>query len=381
MSSLLIAQWFLKRMFANKRTIFLSFILPAVLVSAFLLQLHIVEQSRQAIMYVDHDRSELSAHLLQAVGRDFELIEAVDEAELREHILELKSSSGFVIPPQYGDDLMNGELPAPKLLQLNLSETSVVLQLLLNEQTENTLLLVNSIRSRHPEPEMLNGAIQNALKEQRLYRVHANVTDYELYVSPSLRISMGLFLMFMLLSSMNLVSVMLEDKLNYTMQRTATAPVHGWQISLGQFLGGFFFGTLQIAAVLLLTRLVGIDMGMSLLAQWSLLELFLITSMGMACMLGSIVGSPALFNRVSFGLIVPTCMLGGCYWPIEMMNSEMQKLSYFVPQRWVLDAMDMLASGGSWSAISLHVLVLLLFGFVLMGIGSAVLRPAKRHAL
>ncbi len=83
----------------------------------------------------------------------------------------------------------------------------------------------------------------------------------------------------------------------------------------------------------------------------------------------------------NFVLVVPTCMIGGCYWPVEFMNDSMQKISYFAPQRWVLDAMEQLAAGGSWSAIALHVIVLLLFGVILLGIGSTVLQPAKREAL
>ncbi|MCY9707432.1 hypothetical protein M5X00_30130 [Paenibacillus alvei] len=46
-----------------------------------------------------------------------------------------------------------------------------------------------------------------------------------------------------------------------------------------------------------------------------------------------------------------------------------------------MDAMELLAAGGTWTTILLHIGVLILFGIVRLGIGSVVLRPGKREAI
>ncbi|MCM3337909.1 ABC transporter permease [Paenibacillus sp. MER TA 81-3] len=382
MPSLWIAQWFLKRMLSQKRSLIVTFLLPAIIVSAFMLLLHIGEQGPQRIEVVSRDHSPLAQYLLNSLKDDFELKEAANTNELRENVFDQKASAGFILPERYGDMLLQGEHPVIEQIQLGMNEANIALKMRLEQHMRDVMRVVDTLKASGLQGNDLETRTADVLTEKSKGNVRAETTDFQLYVSPTLRMSMGMLLMFMLMSLMNAVSIMLEDKQNYTMMRTYAAPVRAYHIALGQFLGGIAFGTMQIAVVLLITRyLIGIDMSMTLLQQWVLLELFLIAGMGMACMLGSIIGNSEHFSRVNFFLVVPTCMISGCYWPVEFMNDSMQKISYFVPQRWVLDAMEQLAAGGSWSAIALHVIVLLLFGVVLLGIGSTVLRPATREAI
>lgn len=385
MPSLTIAEWFLTRMFSKRRTLIISFALPAIVVSAFLMLLHFGEQEKPTISIVSHDKSPISVYLITELAREFTVNQTATEEELRNQVFQRVSAAGIIIPAEFHDMVLQGNPETPPTIaqvQLGVNEATISLQSMLNLQLQDILQVAHSYRQAGLQGQELTTRVLNLLEEKAKDRVYAKITDMELYVSPTLRISMGMFLMFMLLSSVNCVAIMMEDKQNYTMQRTYAAPVRAWQIALGQFVGGFIFGSLQIAVILLLTRgILGIHMSMTLLQQWALLELFLIAGMGMACVLGAIIGNAEHFSRISFVLIAPTCMISGCYWPVELMSDNMQKLSYFIPQRWVLDAMELLAAGGTWTTILLHIGVLILFGIVLLGIGSVVLRPGKREAV
>ncbi|HBG38891.1 MAG TPA: ABC transporter permease, partial [Clostridiaceae bacterium] len=69
-------------------------------------------------------------------------------------------------------------------------------------------------------------------------------------------------------------------------------------------------------------------------------------------------------------VITPMCMLGGCFWPREIMPKFLIEISNFVPTTWVLKgAKKAFFSTGIWD-IKYELLILLLFSavFFLLGI-------------
>jgi len=63
-------------------------------------------------------------------------------------------------------------------------------------------------------------------------------------------------------------------------------------------------------------------------------------------------------------VITPSCMLAGCFWPVEYMPAIMQKISYFIPQRWALDAVQALQRGAAFHDVAGNLVVLMAFAAV-----------------
>jgi ABC-2 type transport system permease protein len=59
-------------------------------------------------------------------------------------------------------------------------------------------------------------------------------------------------------------------------------------------------------------------------------------------------------------------MLGGCFWDISIMPEFMQKIGYFVPQRWALNAIYLLQTGGGQNDILMDLLILAAFAAALV---------------
>ncbi|MNC77213.1 hypothetical protein D3C75_1291160 [compost metagenome] len=74
-------------------------------------------------------------------------------------------------------------------------------------------------------------------------------------------------------------------------------------------------------------------------------------------------------------ILTPTCMLGGCFWPLSIMPEYMQKAANFTPQKWAIQAVDIAATGGGWNELWLPFAVLGLMAVILLALGSATLRP------
>ncbi|MNJ65029.1 hypothetical protein D3C77_610210 [compost metagenome] len=73
-------------------------------------------------------------------------------------------------------------------------------------------------------------------------------------------------------------------------------------------------------------------------------------------------------------------MIGGCFWPLSFMPEYMQKAANFVPQKWAIEAIELLSSGSSLQGVGVPLLILVLMAFVLLIIGSAILRPSEGEA-
>ncbi|MMZ68759.1 ABC-2 type transporter [compost metagenome] len=76
-------------------------------------------------------------------------------------------------------------------------------------------------------------------------------------------------------------------------------------------------------------------------------------------------------------IITPTCMLGGCFWPLSVMPDYMQKIANVVPQKWTIQAVETISAGGTLSDIRMPLLILGIMALILLTVGSAILRPTQ----
>jgi ABC-2 type transport system permease protein len=60
-------------------------------------------------------------------------------------------------------------------------------------------------------------------------------------------------------------------------------------------------------------------------------------------------------------VIVPTCLLAGCYFPYDIMPKTVQKIANFLPQRWLMDTISKLQQGIPFSELYLNILILFAF--------------------
>ncbi|WP_028545737.1 ABC transporter permease [Paenibacillus taiwanensis] len=377
MNTFHIARHFIYRLLMNKRSWVFTFILPSCLVAFIMFQVHEQQQAKPTVSYVDQDGSVWSKALLKQLGASFELSAESDANLMEAKLTDRKLSHALLIPQDYGDRLMSGQTPSVRLMRLGVSESSVTIQLALEQQTREWAALAAVLAQSGKLDQQAH--VEQGINDYLNHKPVVEKLDNSKKIPINLRISMGLFMMFMLMTGLNSIVVMLEDKQNYTMIRTYAAPVRSWEISVGYFGGAVVYGSIQIGIVLFLTRvLVGIDMGLSGIEQFMFLELFLWAGLSIGCMLGALFPTSEAFAQIGFVLVIPMSMLGGCYWPISVMEPYMQKVSYFVPQRWALDAIEKLAAGGSLASVMIHAGVLLLFTIIFLGIGSVALRPSYR---
>jgi len=382
MNSLVIAGNFIKRFIGKKKSIVIFFIFPALLVGLIMSPLLTVGAQKQThVAYVNLDQGQLSQTLLDKLSERYELTAFTSVDEMNQSIIQNQYFVGLTIPANYSEGLWNGHPSSVELHEFIVSEDSAYVNHTLQNEIQSMQTIIFSAKTAGFSGAALQDHVMQILAVKEHHGVSVDTIDYELDIGQSFRVAMGIILMFMLLNVSTSVSMILEDRQLNTMSRMYSAPVHIFEISVGNFLGSFIIGTLQVTPILIMIHyLLGLQLRIAFLPHFAIMEMFLLVAIGIGTAIGSIVKNQKQLSIYISLIIFPTCMLGGCFWPTWIMEDYMQKLSNFIPQTWALDAMEKLAKGAELGQVMLHIGVLALFAVVLLGIGSALLKPTEREA-
>ena len=143
--------------------------------------------------------------------------------------------------------------------------------------------------------------------------------------------------MFMLFSAVNLSGFILKEKENRTYFRLLSTPIDGKKFILSNVAVNMMILTVQIViAVLFMTNVFHTNINMPFTVMIGVLMIFALIAIGLSLVIVSFSKSSTASNAMQNIVIVPTCLLAGCYFPYDIMPKAVQKVANFLPQRWLL---------------------------------------------
>lgn len=380
MHSLTIAWHMVRRTLGRKRGWIVYLLVPCVVVTLTVFLLGQTSAASILVSYVNEDEGPAGQYLMNELERSgqFVLKESESEITLREDLVENKSTVGVYIPEGFSDGLIEGQRPTVQIYEVSTSEASVMIRMTADSavtRLSGTAALIRETSEPDIDRMLM---LQEVLKQSAMNRVDTEVTDLNLYAKPGLSNVTGFTLMFMMTLISSVVSMMIDDRRQRTLSRMYTAPVRAYQIALGNFLGSLVVGSLQVIIVLVLSRYVlRYDYGVPLLLHFLILMAFMLVSLGVASTVAGLIRNGQNAAMINSMIVTPTCMLGGCFWPLAIMPEFMQKIANFIPQKWAIEAVEIAATGGTLSDIALPLAVLGLMAVILLAVGSAILRPSE----
>lgn len=181
-----------------------------------------------------------------------------------------------------------------------------------------------------------------------------------------------MFLMFTLLSS---AAVILDEREGGTWGRILVSPTGRLQLLLGYLLAFFMIGWFQFGVLMLASSLLfGVSWG-NILGVILFASLMIIAFIGLGLMIGGFVKTSKQQQAIGSIMIVSTSMLGGVYWPLEIVGDLMQKIALIVPQYWAISGFqELMAAGAGLSDIWLQLLILGGFALTFLSVGLTRIR-------
>ncbi|WP_151733804.1 ABC transporter permease ['Paenibacillus yunnanensis' Narsing Rao et al. 2020] len=368
-----------KRTIGSRKGILIHILVPALVVAGIIFITGGMEGSNPVLLYGSQDTGTAGSHLLTELEKTggYTLKEAGDEAALKEAVIAQEGMAGIWIPADYTQEMLQGTRPELSLYELRTSEDSILVKMNIDTIVSEMTAAAELIQAAGPDGAAAQTAQFAAVLEQAgQHHVGSIRTDYDLYPRETLGVATGLTLMFLMNLVSSTVTQILRDRTGRTMMRMYSAPVRAYEITLGNFLGSCLVGFIQIFVVLALGKWVlRYDYEVSMPFYFLVLATFMLVAMGIAATIAGLVRNPMNAGMINMLILTPTCMLGGCFWPLSVMPDYMQKAANFVPQKWAIQAVDMASTGGGWDVLWQPFAVLGLMAAILLVLGSSVLRP------
>jgi ABC-2 type transport system permease protein len=167
-----------------------------------------------------------------------------------------------------------------------------------------------------------------------------------------------------------MVRSIVEDRFSGALARISAAPVSYLRYLSENLLA---YGLLLLIQNALVVGLGVLVHGSRIPSPFLLLAayfFFSMTSISFALAWCSLFGRRDVAYGTFFSVIMIASMLGGFYWPIEIMPGIMRKMAPAVPPYWMMEAARTLQAGGPPSRFALSLAVMLLFTVAFLLVGS-----------
>lgn len=174
--------------------------------------------------------------------------------------------------------------------------------------------------------------------------------------------TIGYLITFMMFSAVTLSEQILKEREKRTYFRLLTTPVTGRAYVTANVLVNFLVMLLQILITLFFMEVVfRIDSGIPFWQMFTVLLLFALAAVGLSLAIVSFAASTTSAAVLQNLIIMPTCLLAGCFFPLDIMPESVRRLSDFVPQHWLLVTFDQLQKGAAFGSLYLNMIILIAF--------------------
>lgn len=315
------------------------------------------------VAIADKDHGRMSADFINDLKkRDNYNIYEINESDIRKGLIDRKYDAAVVIPEGFESGIYEGKIPEMELASLKGQESTAWLKSFIDMYSQNlSSLYIASNGDGSSFDKMYESYRQGSLK----------VTVEELKdVSTSQNVtvsSLGFLIMFTMLGTSFTTQFILNEKRTRTYYRICSAPVRFREYITANTLTNLIIVGAQIILIQLVMKYIfRIETFVPDVMMFLVLFLFGLVAIGINMLITALSSSSYMASTLSTLIMTPTCMLGGCFWPVEFMPDVMKKIAFFMPQWWSLDAIRKLQLGGGFEVIGMNLVILAAFAAALL---------------
>lgn len=339
------------------------------------------ETSKPEFIIVDEDRSELSAALVKEIGKSSSYVTSDGDYEEASVSLEKKKVEGVVrIEEGFEKSVINKEEPVvylqhtPEFMDVNII-SPVINDAVAMVQIQAVGSALWSEYSGEEWTSMYATISESGSSEGTIEKLAVTKNNESKTIENLPARAAGFSIMFVMIVLMSVTGTMLEAKQTGVWYRLLSTPVSKLQLLLGYLLSFFLIGWIQFGILMVFSSLLfGVVWG-NILGNIVLVSVLLICVVGLGLFIAGVSNTVEQQNAIGTIVIVSTCMIGGVYWPLEIVPKFMQKMAEFVPQTWAMRGFEeLIAKGGGVSDILLPIGVLLVFSALFLSVGLTRIR-------
>jgi len=188
--------------------------------------------------------------------------------------------------------------------------------------------------------------------------------------------SPGFGVMFVMMGAFFTAVVLAEEREMNILSRLLTTPITKIVVLSGKLLGVFCVTIIQFLFIIFFGQFIlGVNWGNSPLSVLLIAISFTLSAVGLGTILSSIVKTSAQASALTILISIVTSMIGGAWWPIEIMPKYLQNIAKFTPQYWAINGFNkIILRGFGLKEIMPNFSILIIYAIVSLLIASIFFR-------
>jgi ABC-2 type transport system permease protein len=351
----------LRSIFLNKRKIFAYVLVPLLGIFIAFMVYGNTGPSYLNTGIVDQDQTTISKNTASFIGSLKNIkTRKITESDVKNKIASGDLDCAIILESGFSQAIMNGEKPEVQVVSIKGAQVTTYIKAYLNNYIGNISSLSTAANGDLTVFNTLYQDYQNSEFKVSAHSLKDTSNNNDMTIQ-----TIGFLLMIMLNSAGGLSELILKEKENRTYFRIMSSPIDGKKYVLANVIVNMIIMTIQVVVTLtVMTKVFGISAGVPYWEMIGVMMFFSLVSVGLSLVITAFATNSNSAGALQTLIMTPTCLLSGCFWPVEIMPKAAQKMADFLPQRWLLDTISELQKGHSLSNLALNFATLFAFALV-----------------
>ena len=241
-------------------------------------------------------------------------------------------------------------------------------QTIVGDDVTVMLEMLTEIEDELPEKEVVNFAGKEAIE----------LTEKQINQRTQIGYAFAFITLGFLFCGVCVAHSVIEEQNNKVFTRVLLTKLSGRDYFISKFAVAIVISLMQtIVLAICLSFIPGLDVGMSMISFLFIIFLLGLIFGTLSLLIGVILGDVMSSNYAVFAIWSISALLAGLYFPLDDTTKALKTLSYLMPQRWFMDASELLLAGDK-SAYSVVLCVTIAYLIVIISVGGVGLK-IKRY--
>ncbi|MBL5766694.1 ABC transporter permease [Heyndrickxia sporothermodurans] len=307
---------------------------------------------------VNHDESRITSDTIKFL-EDLENVKVtkLEESNVREKIISGELDSVITFDRGYSESVLQGEPNHIRLTSIKGAEVTGFIKSYLYQYIDN----ISTIGKIANGNQQAFDSMYKGYQKANFSLTTKSLADTSKNNDMTYK-TIGFLIMIMLMSAGNMSEIILSEKENRTYFRLLSTPINARTYILSNVIVNMIVMIVQVLITLtVMTTIFHIDLNIPYWEAMAVMFLFALISVGISLLTTSFANNRSAAGALQNLIVLPTVMLSGCFWPVEVMPASIQKVANFLPQRWTLDTLTKLQDGNTLGSLYLNIMILLAF--------------------
>lgn len=327
----------LKILLKRKSFLFVTFVLPAILIFFFSSAGEVMSSINIGIYNKDKGDfgKAIEERLEKMNGANISFVDS--EEEYIGNLIFEECSVVVIIDENFTEDIINGKENIIKVKSINAGEAAPIVTAYLEGEVSSLAMICNNVDVEKEGIEKVLDTFSSSKPEYtNISKVNKSKNPYN---------AMGMVLYIIFITAAMSCGFILEDERQNTKERILLSKISERQYYGAQLVVYFLTCCIPAIEYYSICKFGKFDFGFKNdFIVLLLLFILVLMAISLGLFLSSIIKNKMIFSLVMTTFTIPVFMLSGSYWPFEMMSKGMQRVGNVLPIRWFYIILEKLSA-------------------------------------